>query len=134
MTKAIIGTNGNNVFNIVDSQTLGLAYFYDSNMKEIKVSNYTEGIRFWIAKNLNSLPLFEQVDVVNSTRPVNSSNQIKTFGVTLSSANQSLTINLMPSDFSVAYFMLLKYGRMPVVNSTMLIYDLVQVVCPLGIV
>lgn len=132
MPNAIIGTNGNQKANVVDSNTVSLAFYSDSS-QEIKVSGYQDGISFWIGKNLDSVPSFDTVDIFNSTSLISSANQIRTFGVTLKSSDQALTIDLKPSNTQIAYFMLLKYGTLPVVSSSTKSYDTMKVVCPMGI-
>lgn len=131
MPNAIIGTNGNQQVNVVDSKTVSLAFYSDTS-QEIEVSSYQDGISFWIGKNSVSVPSFETVNIVNSSSLISSANQIRTFGVTLKSSDQALTIDLKPSNTQIAYFMLLKYGTLPVVSSSGKSYDIMKVVCPMG--
>lgn len=131
MPYALIGTNGNQQVNVVESKSVSLAFYSDTSQQEMSVSSYQDGISFWIGKSLDSVPSFEAVSIVNSSG-ISSANQIRTFGVTLSSPDQALTIDLMPNNTQAAYFILIMFGQLPVVNSSQQNYDLIKVHCPMG--
>jgi hypothetical protein len=103
--------------------------FYDDSMNKIPVNNYQPGIYFKIPKTLNATPAFEAVNLSNVS--ISAANQIQTFGVVISSPDQAVIINLMPSNLTIGYLMCAKYGEMPIVNSS---YqnniDKIQIFCP----
>ena len=122
-----MGLNGNSQVSVKNSNSLGLS-FYNENMKYLSVSGFQEGFYFWIPRNLNSTPRFQSLNMTNST--LSSENQIQPFTMNLTSANQSIHINLMPSNQQIGYVMCLKYGQMPVISSKNQIFDSIQIFCP----
>lgn len=130
LSKAPTGKNGKRGLNIGNSTAVAHS-FYSDDLNPIPIGNYAAGFTFWITKNSAAAPSFETVRKgVNST--ITAANQIQTYRLTLTSANQSITIQLAPSVTTIAYLVLLKYGGTPIVNSTLNDYDIGKIFCPSG--
>lgn len=132
MPYAFVGLNGNDL-NIGNSKSVGLKFFSGS-MTENKVSNFEQGIQFWIAKSSNEDVPFQELSLANMTQKASSQNQLLCFSITLTSPNQSISIDIMPlnSSDTVGYLIALKYGQSPVISSSSQLYDSFLISCPSG--
>ena len=119
----------NQDLNTQGSIAVGLT-FYDNNMNLYTVSNVDNGFYFWISVSIEETVEFTVFNSTNTT--INSVNQLQAFTMKMSSANQAVTVLLSPSETnsSTGYLICLKYGQAPVVNSSVQIFDSIQVYCP----
>lgn len=131
MLNAFVGVNGKNGLNLEGSKSVGLK-FLTKNMTESAVSDYEPGIYFWIAKSSSEDVPFEEVNYGNLTSRVNSRNQLLCFLITMSTPNQSITVDIMSNSENVGYLIVLKYGQSPTINSTNQLYDSFLISCPNG--
>ena len=133
MPYAFVGANGNSGLNIGNSKSVGLKFF-SSSMTENQVSNYEPGIQFWIAKSSSDELPFQEVNYTNLTQKASSQNQLLCFLITMSTPNQSISIDIMPLENadSVGYLIELNYGKVPIVNSATQEYDSFIISCPDG--
>ena len=107
--NAPVGTNGNNQVNVINSALISLTYF-ESNMNKLTASSVQNGFYFSIPKKTSMTSTsFQAVNLTSML--INSPNQVLSFYVNLTSPYQSITINLAPGNQSVAYLVVLKYGR-----------------------
>lgn len=120
--------NLNSDIGIGNSSSMSLS-FYGANMKEYSVSGYSQGFYFYIAMNPPQTT-FELVNITSLN--LTGSNQLLTYSFELTSPNQSVTIELRPTDMTIGYLVVLKYGQVPVITSTSQVYDKFQVFCPSG--
>jgi hypothetical protein len=127
LSVAVNGRNTN--LNLNKSTMVSLSFFENTN--SLSVSNQTSKPivlnipRSGIASKKIS---FSLINTSNLT--LNALNQIYTFGMNLSATASSIHFNLNPSSSELSYLMVLKYGKLPVVNTQTQIYDRFKIVCP----
>lgn len=103
--------------------------FYMPDMTEYQVSDYSAGFYFWFSTNSAASVSFELVNTSNLT--ISSSNQLQTYMTQLTTPDQSITVEIKPSDTSsVGYLVALRYGNYPVINSSEQSFTILQVYCP----
>lgn len=118
-----------------DSTSISLSY-YDNNMNEYDVSGRSsaDSFYFWIYKSTQVAASFEVVNMSNYSVEAQK-NQLWSAGIQLTTSNQSITIQIMPTGSnknSIGYLVCLKYGAGCVINSTWQSFDILRVFCPSG--
>ncbi|CAF0876239.1 unnamed protein product, partial [Brachionus calyciflorus] len=109
------GINGANETNIQDSNTVSLE-FLDDKSDPIKVSESREPIDLWIPRNPTISAEFTQVNTSNLT--LNSNMTFLPNGLTITSVNTSVFIQIEPYFYDIGYFVWYKLGLTPVFNDT----------------
>ena len=100
-------------------------------MNYYNVKDNADGFYFWISTGTSVS--YTEIDPENTTISVTS--QLQTFVMTLTTPNQSVTIQLMPTGnetMNVGYIICLKYGQVPLISSSSQGCDRAQVYCPSG--
>ena len=127
---AVSGHNGNNETLVGLSASIGLT-IYDENVNEIQVKNSKELIEIFISRDIHLDNSYE-FQLVNASQLKLRSKEdffmFNSFNVT--SQNASIHIELKLLTPVVGYFMVLKYGHVPIVNSTYSEYDSFTLICP----
>ena len=123
---AMSGHNGNNETLIGVSNSIGLS-IYDLNNNEIPITN--SQIEILIQRDTN-LPEVTFVYVNASQIQLSSEAFYLPNAFNLSSANASIHIELFPLNETVGYLMVLKFGSMPMLNTTYSSYDAFELFCP----
>ena len=128
---AVSGHNGNNETLTGNSSSISLT-FYDSYFNEIPVSFSNMPIDVLIERGLNILQFYSyqyvNVTEINANFSENSLFLQNAFNIT--SNNASIHIELLPLSLNTSYLILLKFGFIPIVNSTYLDYDAFKILCP----
>lgn len=120
--------NLNSQLNVGTSSSISTS-FYTSGMQEYQVNSYSDGFYFWISKSSPVSVSFETVNTSNLT--ISSSNQLQYYLAKMTSANQSVTVEVKPSDTSsIGYLIALRYGKVPVISSAEQSFTLLKVYCP----
>ena len=122
---AVSGHNGNNETLVGLSASIGLT-IYDENVNEIQVKNSKELIEIFISRDIH-LDNSYKFQLVNASQ-IKDFFMFNSFNVT--SQNASIHIELKVLTPVVGYFMILKYGHVPIVNSTYSEYDSFKLLCP----
>ena len=125
LVKATTAVNGNSEIDLTKSVQLGLS-FYNSNNTKISINSL---IDIWIPRNTSiSFRLM-------STRKnfLTNGNQLLPFGFNLTQLNNSVFLDLMPSNNSTAYLLAVKNGGFPFINTTNQSYDEFKIFCSLNL-
>ena len=123
---AISGHNGNNETFIGVANSISLS-FYDLNNNEIPIVKSPIDIVIQRDSNLPEI----NFQYVNATQiGITSELFYLPSAFYLTSTNASIHIELEPIDKHVSYFLALKLGSLPIINSTYSNYDAFQVNCP----
>lgn len=112
--------------NVNSSGSIALSYHNDRGVS-YHLSGIDNGFYFWIAQNQANE--FDLVNTSNMTA-LSSANQLQTFMATLTSPKKAFLIELKPLKNTTSYLICIKYGRLPVLNSSAKIYDKCQLYCP----
>ena len=130
MPMAINGHNGNNETFIGVSNSIGLT-FYDLKSNEIPIVKSPIDIVIQRDSNLPEI----NFQYVNSTQiQLSPGSFYLPNAFNLTSTNASIHIELEPLDKNVGYFVALKLGSTPIINSTYSNYDAFQVNCPSNLI
>lgn len=120
--------------NTIGSSSISVSY-YNNEMSSYPVTNNQEGFYFWIYRTTQQQSMsFTQFNFTNYT--IGSTNQLQAFLFTLTTPNQSVTVELMPEGSNantIGYLVALRYGAAPIISSTSQIFDLIKIFCPSGI-
>ena len=125
---AVSGHNGKNESHTGMSASIGLT-LYDSNANEIQITQSLSPIDILIQRDQNTQNYsFEYINATNigflsNTFLLQNSFKIK-------SINASIHIELKPLNLSIGYLILMKYGFMPILNSTHADYSSFKLFCP----
>jgi len=124
------GFNGRNESRTGYSYSLDLS-FLDQNGNTIVIENIPQPIEMAIPRD-STLPDNVYLYVNTSTFVINSTLQILPNSLTITATNASLHIQLKPSNSSIAYLFLLKFGSTPQlgINSGTDSYDYWTILCP----
>ena len=122
------GHNGNNETFIGMSSAIGLS-FYDSNANEIRITQSKSPIDIIIQRDQNTLNYtFEYINATSMA--FLSGAYLLQNSFTLKMINASIHIELKPINSSIAYLIVIKFGYMPIVNSTSSDYSYFKILCP----
>ncbi len=128
MAMAQSGYNGNNETQIGFSTSLSVS-IYDEYGNPIDISNTSQYIDVWIARDLSLQP--PMPNYVNTTLDIGRGPFIPiVFNV--SAANASVHLELSPVVKTIGYVVLQKFGNFPVYNKTYKNFDNWQLLCPNG--
>jgi hypothetical protein len=125
---AVSGHNGKNETHIGMSSSVGLT-IYDSNANEIKITKSLSPIDIFTQRDEHTQNhSFEYINAtsigfIQGAYLLQNSFKIK-------SNNASIHIELKPIDMSISYLLVLKFGFMPIVNSTHADYSSFKLFCP----
>ena len=125
---AVCGHNGKNESHIGMSSSIGLT-LYDSYANEIQVTQSLSPIDILIQRDQNTQNYsFEYINAtsigfLSNTFLLQNSFKIK-------SINASIHIEIKPLNLSLGYLLLMKYGFMPILNSTHADYSSFKLFCP----
>lgn len=126
---ATSGFNGRNETFIGYSYGLSLS-FLDQNGNELAIKNTLRPIQVYIPRDPNLLNNdYKYVNVSYYTNTSNDS-QILPNGLYIYATNASLHIQIKPTNSSVGYLVLIKFGSSPILTSSTQIYDNWTVLCP----
>jgi hypothetical protein len=123
--KQVALPDQNNSVSISNSKTIGLTFF-NSNSLEQSISNTSDYFYFGITR-YNQIPLFKQL-IINNTNILK--NLLALNGFIIPSKNVSIHYQIKPNNYSVGYFVALKFGYNPYLNKTNKIFDIFQIFCP----
>ena len=123
---AISGHNGNNE-TFIGMSFLNDLSFYDNDLNEIKITKSQSPIDIMIHRDTN-LPEYSY-QYVNTTQ-LKLSSLFLPNGFNITANNVSIHIELKPMNFKIGYFMVLKLGYTPIINSTYSDYDSFKLICP----
>jgi len=123
---AVSGHNGNNESFIGMSASIGLS-FYDQYMNEIEISNTQNPIDIVIKRDPN-LPEFS-FQYVKATQ-IQLSSFLLSNAFNITATNASIHIELMPSNLTIGYLLVIKFGYMPIINSTYADFSSFKIFCP----
>jgi hypothetical protein len=132
ISSSIAVPDQNNSVSVSSSKTIGLSFF-NSNSKEHSFSNLSDYFYFEIPR-YNQIPSFKQFFTSNYT--TSSRNLLILDGFIISSRNVSIHYQLKPSATSlsiIGYFVALKFGSNPYLNSTIQLFDMFQIFCPINL-
>jgi len=125
---AVSGHNGKNETYIGMSASIGLAFF-DSNSNEIRITESLSPIEILIERDKNTLNY--SFEYVNATSiGFLSGAYFLQNSFTIKSSNSSIHIEIKPLNMELGYLLVLKYGYMPIVNSTNADYSSFKLFCP----
>jgi len=125
---AISGHNGNNETLIDMSSSISLT-FYDENANEIKIRQSKYPIDILIQRDQNTLNY--SFEYINATSiGFLSGSYFLQNSFSLKMTNASIHIELKPLNVSIAYLVVLKFGYMPIINSTSADYTSFRIFCP----
>lgn len=127
--KQVAVPDQNNSVSISNSKPIGLTFF-NSNSSEQSISNTSDYFYFGIPR-YNQIPLFKQL-IINNTNILK--NLLTLNGFIISSKNVSIHYQIKPNNYSVGYFVALKFGSNPYLNKTKNIFDIFQIFCPSSII
>jgi hypothetical protein len=128
LSTALIGKNTD--LNPTKSSMTSLSFYKNTN--PLAVSNQNSNPIVLTIPRSSSAPQtisFQQVNVSNSTA-LNALNQLTTFSLALNTSVASVHFNLKPSSTRVGFLMVLKYGKLPVLNTRSQTYDKFKIACP----
>ena len=127
---AVSGHNGYNETFIGNSSAIELS-FYDENSNEIQIDQSHSPIDIKIKRDSSLLYSFQYVnstEINDALNVLNSNFLLNTF--TIKSNNASIHIEIKPLIKIKSYLFLLKFGYMPIVNSTYSDFDSFRIFCP----
>ena len=127
--KQVALPDQNNSVSISNSKTIGLTFF-NSNLLEQSISNTSDYFYFGIPR-YNQIPLFKQL-IINNTNILK--NLLALNGFIIPSKNVSIHYQIKPNNYSVGYFVALKFGSNPYLNKTKHIFDIFKIFCPSSII
>ena len=115
------------------SNTVSLSFLNDKKGK-VSIKNQKEPFMFIIPRNAKAKePKFEKINFSNLTNSTSKTiNQLLTLNVQLKTPHASVHIHLKPDDYKQSYLMVLKYEKLPLVNTQLQIYDSFEIFCPFG--
>ena len=116
---AVSSHNGNNESFIGNSSLVDLS-FYDENTNEVQIRNTSIPIDFIIERDKNVLDFSSSLQYVNAT-DINSQLENSLFlmcSFIIKSNNASIHIELKPIQSNISYIMVVKFGQLPIINST----------------
>ena len=129
---AVSGHNGNNETLVGLSSSIGLTV-YDEKINEIQVKNSKGLIEIFISRDIH-LENSYKFQLVNATQIMCTSKEeffmLNSFNLTSQNASIHIELKVLSP---VGYFMVLKYGHAPIVNSTYSDYDSFKLICPSNI-
>ena len=125
----VTGNNGDDQVYIGSSHSIGLS-FYDEQDNQIQIQSTNIGLNITRIQNGSNVP-FQYMNVA-SLIVIAEINQFVTFNFTTISQNYSIHIEIKPDNFSYTngYFVFVKYGQLPVYNSTDQLFDKWYMLCP----
>ena len=125
---AVSGHNGRNETFIGMSSSIGLE-FYDSEANEIQITQSLFPIDILLQRDQSSLNY--SFDFINATNIgfLNGAFLLQN-SFTIKSNNASIHIELKPVNLTLGYLLVLKFGYMPIVNSTGSDYSSFTFFCP----
>ena len=128
MPMAVSGHNGNNETRVGMSTSIGLK-FYDENVNEIKITQSLNPIDIVIQRDLNTLNYtFEYVNATNIGLLSGLHLLQNSFKIKMN--NASIHIEISPLNQTVGYLLVMKFGFMPILNSTSADYTSFKIFCP----
>ena len=131
MEKAFPGLNSN--VSINGSKSIALS-FYDENQNEKLVQNSAKPFIFSIPRDTSQpLPPFIYFSNNSSNFSIKSfSNLLTLDGFMLNKQNVSIHYQINPNDNEIGYFVALKFGGNPFLNSSLQLFDMWNIFCPKG--
>lgn len=137
---ALTGYNGDNETNIQISRSLDYS-IYDENYNELVVKNVSKPIDLWISRDTSvKINPFQFVNALNSSI-INASSYVElggsqlingyiVNGFNMSGQNQSIHIQIKPSNLTKSYLTLLKFGNNPLLQKNNFYFDSMEIFCP----
>ena len=128
---AVSGHNGNNESLISNSSMISLSFF-DENANEIQFINSNHPVDIFIKRDRYLQDFDSTSQYVNATQiNIDLENSIfLTNSFKIKSNNASVHIELKPFNLNTSYLMLLKFGNLPILNSTYSDLTSYRVFCP----
>ena len=128
---AVSGYNGNNETLTGISSSISLT-FYNSYFNEKPVSFSNMPIDVYIERSLNMSQFYsyQYVNVTQINANFSNDNLFLQNAFNITSNNASIHIELLPLSLNMSYLVLLKFGFIPIVNSTYSDYDVIKILCP----
>jgi hypothetical protein len=130
---AISGHNGQNESFIGNSSSYEIS-FYDENANEIQISQSNLPIDIKIKRDPSLLDSTFSFQYVNSTEINNALEALNSIFLPstfrIKSKNASIHIEIKPLIQVKSYLIALKFGYMPIINSTYSDYDSFRIYCP----
>lgn len=124
---AACGHNGNNETKIGSSSTISLSLL-DAFGNEIPIKNSKQKIDVYVPRDPNAQkPTLNFVNVTENFKP---GRQFLPTGFNITAKNSSVTIEIMPTNFSLGYLLIFKIGNIPRLNSTFQDLDNWKLFCP----
>ena len=126
---AVSGHNGNNETLIGMSTSLGLSLYNYETSLEINVFESKSSIEMIIPRDKRVSNLkFQYVNTTNFSFISGSFYLQNNFNIT--TTNASFHIELKPLDMSLGYIVVIKFGYIPIINSTYADYSTFKLMCP----
>ena len=128
---AVSGHNGNNESFISNSSLVGLS-IYDENANEIKITKSSNAIDIFIERDKNVNDYSSSIQYINATE-INASLESSIFlwnSFKIRSNNASVHIELKSVFYNTSYLLVIKYGSMPILNSTYSDLTSFKIFCP----
>ena len=133
LSNAVTGLNGDTDAAIGKSQQISFSIFDESN-NAIPVKGLTNKIDMWIPRD--SKATLDSFNLINATNTNNNETLIisgfySSF-FNLTGLNNSINIQIQPTNISIGYLLFIKYGSFAAFNKTYKSYDLFKCFCPSG--
>ena len=133
LSNAVTGLNGDTDAAIGKSQQISFSIFDEDN-NAIPVKGLTNKIDMWIPRDTEAtIDPFSLINAKNS-----SDNQTQIINgfyssfFNLTGLNNSINIQIQPTNLSIGYLLFIKYGSFAAFNTTYRNYDLFKCFCPNG--
>jgi hypothetical protein len=91
---------------------------------------FKKSLDFWISRDSAAaadLPSFQYINANSLNFTL--TNQLTTFTLTIARLDEAVFVNIKPEVNSISYLLVIKFGQVPVVNSSSAIYDSFVVLC-----
>jgi hypothetical protein len=129
MSESLAGRNGQSYLGIGWSESASLSFH--NGVNEIQVTtNLTYPILLTLARDPSIvIPQFIQQNFSVFSDLDLAENQLAVYNFSLSSPNSSFHFHLQPDKLNTSYLLVLKYDDLPVINTTVQVYDSFTVAC-----
>ena len=133
LANAVTGLNGDTDSAIGKSQQISFSIF-DENNDEIAVKDLSNKIDMWVPRD--SKASNDSFNLVNATSTSENDTQIIN-GIyssyfKLTGLNNSINVQIQPTNLTVGYIFFLKYGSYAAFNKNFKSFDLFKCFCPSG--